>query len=448
MVSPERITTWLQRTNNFWFSLYAAGIAFLLYTCVYTFRKTFSVATFEDLFFQGISYKVWLVTFQVLGYALSKFIGIKIIAELKANSRAKSILIASSIAIISWLLFALVPPPYNIIFLFTNGLPLGMIWGMIFSYLEGRRNTEMLGAGLSVSFIFSSGFAKTIGSYIMINWGANEMWMPFVTSAMFFIPLLIFLWLIDRLPPPSNKDELLRTRREPMDRVQRKKFILTFLPGLVLLVIAYTLLTAFRDFRDNFAAEIWMSLGYGNNPEIFTTTEIPISLSILVLMGSVMFIQNNMQALVINHFIIISGLALIGLSTILFERQIIGASLWMTLTGLGLYLGYVPFNSIFFDRLIASFRYVGTVGFIMYVADSFGYLGSVGVLLYKEFGYKSLTWLEFFTASGYLISISASILILGSMFYFINKQKSWSKGEVIIKQEAVINMKLTPRQRG
>ena len=154
-------------------------------------------------------------------------------------------------------------------------------------------------------------------------------------------------------------------------------------------------------------------------------------------MGSIMFVQNNMQALVINHFIIISGLALIGLSTILFERQIIDAPLWMTLTGLGLYLGYVPFNSIFFDRLIASFKYVGTVGFIMYVADSFGYLGSVGVLLYKEFVHKTLSWLEFFTASGYLISISGSILILSSMFYFINKQKGWAKREIIIKQEVV-----------
>ena len=61
-----------------------------------------------------------------------------------------------SIAGISWLLFAIVPPPYNVIFLFTNGLPLGMVWGMVFGYLEGRRFTEVLGAGLSVSFIFSA----------------------------------------------------------------------------------------------------------------------------------------------------------------------------------------------------------------------------------------------------------------------------------------------------
>ncbi|HEX5112859.1 MAG TPA: DUF5690 family protein, partial [Saprospiraceae bacterium] len=284
--------------------------------------------------------------------------------------------------------------------------------------------------------IFSSGFAKTVGSYVM-QWGASEMWMPFMTSCIFFIPLLIFIWLIDRLPPPTFEDEKMRTKRKPMDRRQRKKFIMTFFPGLALLIIAYTLLTALRDFRDNFSAEIWNTLGYGGNPEIFTLTEIPISLGVLIVMGSIMFIRNNMQALVINHFIIISGLALIGLSTILFERQIINAPLWMTLIGLGLYLGYVPFNSIFFDRLIASFQYVGTVGFIMYVADSFGYLGSVGVLLYKEFGYASSSWLEFFTVAGYVISILGSLLILGSMIYFINKQRVWQKAEVTRNQEVV-----------
>jgi hypothetical protein len=87
---------------------------------------------------------------------LSKFIGIKVISELKAHSRSLGILIMVSIAGISWLLFAIVPPPYNVIFLFTNGLPLGMVWGMVFGYLEGRRFTEVLGAGLSVSFIFSA----------------------------------------------------------------------------------------------------------------------------------------------------------------------------------------------------------------------------------------------------------------------------------------------------
>jgi len=418
------LTPWLQKTNTFWFALYAAGSAFCLYTCVYAFRKAFSAATFDGLIYLGIDYKVWLVVFQVLGYALSKFIGIKVIAELKAKSRKAGILLMASIAGTSLFLFAITPAPYNIIFLFTNGLPLGMIWGMIFSYLEGRRNTELLGAGLSVSFIFSSGFVKSIGSVVM-SWGFSEWWMPFITGCLFFVPMLLFLWMLDQLPAPSAEDIALRTKRQPMNGHQRKNFILTFAPGLVLLIIAYVLLTAFRDFRDNFSAEMWNSLGYSGSPEIFTLTEIPISMLVLMVMGSIMFIRNNQAALVLIHYIIFIGMVLIGLSTYLFEIQKISAPIWMILVGLGLYLGYVPFNCIFFERLIAAFKYTGTVGFVMHLADSFGYLGSVAILFYKEFGFKEISWLNFFLQSGYIVALFGSLFILASLFYFQWRYQRW-----------------------
>ena len=102
----------------------------------------------------------------------------------------------------------------------------------------------------------------------------------------------------------------------------------------------------------------------------------------------------------INHLIIILGMLLTGVSTFLFQQQMISAPMWMIAIGLGLYLGYVPFNSIFFDRLLAAFNYVGTVGFLIYLADSFGYLGSVGVLFFKEFGYADLSWVDFFISAG------------------------------------------------
>ena len=81
----------------------------------------------------------------------------------------------------------------------------------------------------------------------------------------------------------------------------------------------------------------------------------------------------------------------------------------------------------FFDRLLAAFKYVGTVGFLIYVADAFGYLGSIGVLIFKEFGYSQLGWLEFFISAGYLISALGSMLIGGSMLYFYCKHKGWGK---------------------
>lgn len=426
MIKKESIITkWLREANPIVFTLFASVCAFCLYTCVYAFRKTFPAATFEGLNYLGMSYKSWFVIFQVLGYGLSKFIGIKVISELQAHSRATGILLMASIAGVSWLFFALVPAPYNIIFLFTNGLPLGMVWGMVFSYLEGRRMTEVLGASLAVSFIFSAGLCRSIGAYLMQSWGVSQFWMPFIASCLFAVPLLVFLLLIDKVPPPTPLDESQRTKRLPMNGAERRKFALTFLPGIILFVAAYMFLTAFRDFRDNFSAEIWQSLGLGNDPSIYTTTEVPVSIAVLACMASLMLIKNNKSALMINHLIIAAGMVTIGISNYLFELSLITPTLWMTLMGLGLYLSYIPFNCIFFDRLIAAFQYTSTVGFIMYVSDSFGYLGSVCVVLFKEFGFAKLSWLNFFISGGYFISVVGTLLILGSMFYFHLKHRHW-----------------------
>jgi len=64
----------------------------------------------------------------------------------------------------------------------------------------------------------------------------------------------------------------------------------------------------------------------------------------------------------------------------------------MTIVGLGLYIGYIPFNCILFDRMIATFRMTGNVGFIMYLADSFGYLGSVSIILIKTLFHFHIHW--------------------------------------------------------
>ena len=132
----------------------------------------------------------------------------------------------------------------------------------------------------------------------------------------------------------------------------------------------------------------------------------------------------------VNHLIIMAGMVLVGVGTLLFQLHYIGPVAWMILLGLGLYLGYVPFNCIFFDRLIAAFKYVSTVGFIMYVADSFGYLGTISVLLSKELlGFGELSWVSFFISAGYFLSVAGTLLIGASMIYFYYRHKRWVLAE-------------------
>lgn len=404
------------------FVLYAIIAAFSTYTCMYALRKVFTVATFKDISYWGFDYKILLISAQVIGYMLSKFIGIKVISEMKKKYRGVSILLLIGIAELALVLFAYVPAPWNIVFMFLNGLPLGMVWGLVFSYLEGRKTTEILGAGLSISFIISSGLVKSAGKYLMTNFGVSDLNVPFITGAVFLIPLLLFVWMLERIPEPSAEDETLRVKREPMDLEARKKFFLTFSTGIILLTLIYMLLTVYRDLRDNFAADIWNELGYSNEPMIFTITEIPIGVLIMIMVGALMWIKDNKKALIINHYMVMLGFALVAISLFLFQQHMIAAPLWMVLIGLGLYMGYVPFNCILFDRFIAAAQTAGNAGFLIYIADSFGYLASVGVLFYKNFGQPSISWFNFFKSSGYVVALFGIILTAISVSYIKRKE--------------------------
>jgi MFS family permease len=418
----NKIKSYLDKSPSIVFVAYTILAAFATYSCMYAFRKPFASATFDDIVFWGIDYKILIIISQAFGYMLSKFIGIKFVSEMKKDKRAIAIIGTIFIAWIALLLFAVVPKPYNIPFMFVNGLFLGMVWGFVFSYLEGRRFTEILGAGLSISFIFSSGFVKTVGGWFLQQ-GVSPVWMPFVTGGVFIVPLVFFVSMLNQIPEPNEEDVELRTERKPMTYMQRVELFKKYALGFVVLIFSYILLTAMRDFRDNFAAEIWNSLGFGDTPEIFTYTEIPISLGILIIMGLLFIFKNNFKALMVSHILILSGFVLLGLSTLLFINNIISPVLWFTLTGGGLYMAYVPFNSIFFERLIAAFRSTANVGFLIYLADSFGYLGSMGILIYKNFANPNLSWLSFYTQSSILISTVGIVLILISIIYFYLRYK-------------------------
>ena len=420
-VEIHPVTRWLNNRNQLQFTLWVGTMAFLTYACMYGLRRPYTVAEFQDVSLWGMNFKSLLIISQVCGYALSKFIGIKVISEMGRPFRAISILFLTGIAQIVLVFFAILPSPYNFFIMFFNGLPLGMIWGLVFSYLEGRRTTEVLGTMLSVSFIVSSGFVKSTGSIVMDVFGASEFQMPWITGLIFYIPMIFLVWLLDKTPDPSPEDELLRTKRVPMDGSMRRKLFSQFAPGLVALTLAYVLLTVFRDLRDNFAAEIFTSIGIENNSMIFTWTEIPIAITVFIIMASLMLVKNNKKAFMINHLIIVTGFLMVGLSTLALRMGAISPLVWMILIGLGTYMGYLPFNSFLFDRLIAAFGSAANAGFFIYIADSFGYLGTVGTLFYQNFGAGELSWFDFLMDGSYILAMAGGMMIIFSMFYFNRK---------------------------
>jgi MFS family permease len=403
-------------------SVLAAIAAFGAYTSMYAFRKAFAAGTYPGQQFLHVDYKVWLVIAQIVGYTLSKFYGIRFIAEVKGDRRGVTILMLIGISWLALLGFALVPAPYNIAFLFINGFPLGLIWGLVFGYLEGRRSTEFMAAVLSISLIFGSGFVKTIGQTLIHVYHVSEYNMPFLTGALFAIPLMLFVLMLELMPPQTPQDKALRTERLPMDAAERKQFIIRFLPGIILTLIIYVLLTIMRDIRDNFEVEIWNSIGIKDR-NIYTKIDTKISIIVLVAMSLLILIRKNLRAFSVIHLMIIGGCVLVGASTIMYSLKMISSISWMTMAGLGLYLGYVPYNAIFFERMIATFNYKSNVGFVMYIADSMGYLGSVSVLLIKELGRPSVSWGIFFKEGVMIVAVVGGICGVLSLLYFLQSAR-------------------------
>ncbi len=399
--------------------------AFGAYFAMYAFRKPFAAATFADIggWHFEIDYKSALLIAQVFGYALSKLIGVRVIAEFGRRGRASLILALIGTSWLALVLFALVPPPLSVACLFLNGLPLGMIWGLVFSYVEGRRASELLGAMLCASFILSSGVVKSV-AVLFLHAGVPEVWMPAVTGAAFAPVLLVSLWWLERMPPPDARDEAERVARVPMRRADRVAFLREHGLSLLLLVAGYVLLTAIRDFRDNFAAELWTAMGYAGKAAMFSASELPVAVISLAGLAALMLVRDNMRALLAMHGVIIVGALSLGLSTLAFQAGLLAPLPWMILTGAGLYLAYTPFNAMLFDRMIAAIGKAGNAGFLIYVADASGYAGSVALLLFRSLAAPKMDWLPFFIHASYATAIVVGALTILSALGFAMRGRS------------------------
>ena len=423
MWESRKLTQWLDRAPREVFVAYAVAAAFTTYFAMYAFRKPFAAASFEGQSFLGteVTLKTALVISQVIGYTLSKYVGIKVLSEIGRESRRRALYVLVGSAELALLAFALIPGEWKVFAMLANGFPLGMVWGLVVRYLEGRRSSELLLAGLSTSFIVASGVVKDLGRWLMSDHGLSEEWMPFATGLLFAPLFSMAAWFLDQLPPPSKEDVAARVERPPMTATERRAFVRRFFGGLTLLFFVYFFLTAYRDFRDNYGVEIFRELGYGESPAIFTKTEVPVAVSVLLALALLNLIKDNRRGLAGAYGLMIVGAALLGGGTLLFDAGDIDGETWMVLTGLGSYLVYVPFGSVLFDRLIATTGVAATAVFIIYVADALGYTGSIGVQLYRDLVESDATRLSFFHSFTYVMSIGAVGLLSASLVYFLAK---------------------------
>ncbi len=419
--------------------LLAAAAAFCAYFCMYAFRKPFTAATFEGFAFAGLGLKTVLVLSQLLGYTVSKFIGIKVVSEMRSEYRAAAIIGLIAFAELALVGFAFLPLPLKVLMLFLNGLPLGMIFGLILSYLEGRKQTEALSAALCASFIMSSGVVKSVGVSLMQQYNVSEFSMPMVTGAIFFLPLLLAVWVLQSTPPPDNEDRDLRTERIVMSGDDRRNFFVAFRPGLILLIIVYVMLTIARTLRDDFGVEIWRDMGVVETPSVFTTSEMWVGIIVTAFSAFTIWIRNNLLAIRVTVLLMCAAFVLVIVSTMMHRGGFLSPFVFMVACGVGLYVPYVAFHTSVFERLIAVARMPSNLGFLMYMADSIGYLGYAIIIVGRTQLEQTPQMLPFFRWWLFIAALTSIVCLLSALVYFQRKLTQKNVVEVLAPQQPQTN---------
>lgn len=425
---------------------------------MYAFRKPFAAASFEGMTWFGgeVGLKAALAASQLIGYAASKIIGIKVCSELNHAKRGLFLFGVIGLAEASLLVYGVLPNNWKFLPIAVNGLALGLVWGVVVTFLEGRRTSEVLLAALSCSFIMASGIVKDFGKAVMAGGDAawwhgvpflspkvvemtgpvSEGWMPVVVG-LHYLPMFIFaVFLLKQLPDPNVKDVEERSERSVMKGKERMLFMTQFTLGMVLLCGAYLFLTAYRDFRDTYQVDIFRLMGYADSEEnnsLLGTSETLVAFAVTFGLGLLYWLRkvSHKGGLLLVWLFMSIGLAALAGGSWLYQAGMISGFTWMVMTGVGVYMAYVPFGSVLFDQIIASTRFHGTAVFAIYVCDGVGYIGAVSLYFLRGSLFGEMDKLAFFKEFTWVMAILGLVCLIVSYLYFAKKASMAQKCEAL-----------------
>lgn len=362
--------------------------AFVTYYCMYAFRKPFAVLKFEGEWFGGeVALKSAVVVSQLIGYVAAKFLGTRVCSGLRREDISKALTLCIGVALASLALLGVLPANWAFAAMILNGLSLGMVWGMVMRPLEGRGQSELLLAGLCCSFIIASGDVKTTGKWVLeSSWFtgtfAGEQWMPFATALLYLGPFLIAAFVLGKVPLPTAKDIDLRSERSSMGREERLRFVRDLFWILVPMAATYLMLTAFRDYRDNFQVELFEEAGVNleENKKAFSNSERVVAFATVALVSLAIMVRRHLLALRVTMVLMMAGASVAVGAIFLRKAGTIDGMTWMVLSGVGTYLSYILVHCLLFERLVALTRFPGNSVFAMMLFDGIGYLGPIMII--------------------------------------------------------------------
>ena len=176
-----------------------------------------------------------------------------------------------------------------------------------------------------------------------------------------------------------------------------------------------------RDIKEDFLVVI---IDMSNQSSwLFAQIDSIVTLLILVMFALLTFCKNNMKALLIlMSFVIVSCLVMTYVS--LFHSILeLSPITWLFIMSLSLYVAYLTFQTIFFDRFIACFKIKGNVGFFIAMIDFIGYTGTASILISKEIFKIETDWFLLFNNMAAIIGCLCSFLFALAMGLLIKENR-------------------------
>ena len=156
---------------------------------------------------------------------------------------------------------------------------------------------------------------------------------------------------------------------------------------------------------------------------MFAKLDSVVTLVILALFGLMIFVRSNFRALLLLLGLVIAGMLVMAYVSFRYEALRLDPLVWLFIQSLCLYVAYLSFQTIFFDRFIACFRIRGNVGFFIVLIDFIGYTGTVLVLTVKEFCSPDVEWLPFYNRLAGYVGIACTVLFAGAAVYLVRRYR-------------------------
>ena len=128
------------------------------------------------------------------------------------------------------------------------------------------------------------------------------------------------------------------------------------------------------------------------------------------------FSDGNLTLLIIGMLIL--GFGIVLLSVWGYQANLFSPMVFMVTLGLGLYVPYVALHTTVFERPIASFGEVATIGYLMCLADAVGYLGYVSVMVFRNTTSGEVNFLKLMVWSATFIAFVASSIAIILLVYY------------------------------